>query len=128
MDSAVEDQRLEFTAFCHERYGSEDGEGVCPKSKTVTASKGKKIVAVLKGAPESETYCPKFRHWVRRRGFKLVSHSALGLCDVLCLPAKKPVSVLYVLYHAMPGFMAATIDRDKVHKCVALHDVAIFVI
>ena len=52
------------------------------------AKKGERIVAVLKG---SEAHDARFKHWVKRRGFKLVSYSALGLYDVLCLPAKKPV-------------------------------------
>ena len=84
----IMDSRAEFTEFCHRRYGSDDDEGECKKSKTVTAKKGERIVAVLKG---SEAHDARFKHWVKRRGFKLVSYSALGLYDVLCLPAKKPV-------------------------------------
>ena len=37
-------------------------------------------------------YTPKFRHWVKSKGFQLISHSALGLKDVLCIPAKTSVS------------------------------------
>ena len=90
-EKMASNSRQEFTAFCRERYGTDEEEGGCQKSKTVTAGKGEKIVAVLKG---SEAYSSNFRYWVRRRGFKLMSYSALGLNDVLCLPAKKPVSDL----------------------------------
>ena len=62
----------------NERYGGfdSDGDGL-PKSKTVTANKGRMIVWVLKKDPAAESYCPKFRHWVKQRGFRLLTHSAL---------------------------------------------------
>ena len=50
--------------------------------------RGQKIINVLKGNPIAQEYSPKFRHWVKQRGFKLMSHHALGLVEVLCLPAK----------------------------------------
>ena len=69
---------------------------ICLKSKTITKTKGMKIVNVLKGEMEASNYCPKFTHWVKQRGFKLVSHPSLGLNDVLCLPAKHKVSLYFV--------------------------------
>ena len=66
----------------------EDHPAACVRSKTVTKAKGKKIINVLKGNPIAQEYSPKFRHWVKQRGFKLMSHHALGLVKVLCLPAK----------------------------------------
>ena len=101
--------RSEFTSFCRKRYGSDDDDGECRKSKTVTARKGEKIVAVLKG---SEAYDARFRHWVRQRGFKLVSYSALGLCDVLCLPAKTPVSNRNSRYTVIPGKFIVQNEND----------------
>lgn len=50
--------------------------------------RGQKIINVLKGNPIAQEYFPKFRHWVKQRGFKVMSHHALGLVEVLCLPAK----------------------------------------
>ena len=38
----------------------------------------------------------KFKHWVKTRRFRLMSYPALGLVDVLCLPAKS--EVLYCIY------------------------------
>ena len=85
-------QREAFEAYCKECYGGfsdDDSSGACPKSKTITASKARKIVRVLKKDPAAVNYCPKFRHWVKRHGSRLITHTALGLMDVLCLPAKK---------------------------------------
>ncbi len=95
--SAIGEQRAIFERFCKERYGGfGDGALGCLKSKTVTKAKGEKIVRVLKGEPEADQYSPKFKHWVKQRSYKLVSHAALGLTDVLCLPAKKKVCVLNI--------------------------------
>ena len=72
-----------------------DGEGVrdsaitkamISTSKAVPWPKGERIV---KGHPESCDYSPRFKNWVKCRRFKLVSYAALGLRDVLCLPAKR---------------------------------------
>ena len=92
--SCTGNEREVFTAFCKSRYGVTDGSGPggCTRSKTITTGKGEMIVNVLKGDPASLHYSSKFRHWVKQRGFKLISHQALGLRDVLCLPAKKKVS------------------------------------
>ena len=59
------------------------------KVKTITASKARKIVRVLKKDPAAVNYCPKFRHWVKQRRSRLITHTTLGLTDVLCLLAKK---------------------------------------
>lgn len=81
-----------FNAFCKTKYGLvEGGPGGCTRSKTISLAKGKMIINVLKGDPVSLSYSCQFRHWVKHRGFKLISHQALGLKDVLCLPAKNKV-------------------------------------
>ena len=95
------DQRQAFEAFCKERYGGFDEEEdeqlgetilpMCKKSKTITKRKGERILNVLKNSSDC-TYPPKFQYWVKHRGFKIISHPLLGIHDVLCLPAKRPVS------------------------------------
>ena len=87
----MDDQKDIFISFCNSRYGmsgEEDHPASCARSKTVTKAKGQKIINVLKGNPIAQEYSPKFRHWVKQRGFKVMSHHALGLVEVLCLPAK----------------------------------------
>ena len=56
-------------------------------SKVISRSKGNKIVALLKGTCNESDAHLKF--WVKSRK----SYPALGLSDVLCLPAKKKVSI-----------------------------------
>ena len=48
--AAVTSQHEAFEEYCKERYGgfSDESVSACPKSKTITASKGKMIVRVLK--------------------------------------------------------------------------------
>ncbi len=58
--------------------------------------KGERIVKVLKNHPASREYSPQFKHWVKQRRFQLVSYTALGLKDVLCLPAKTQVNIYAV--------------------------------
>lgn len=82
----MKDQKEIFEEFCEKQYGYG-----CPKSKTVTKSKGERIVQVLKGNHGSHL-TPQFKYWVKQRGFKLISYPSLGLKDVLCLPAKTKVS------------------------------------
>ena len=60
-------------------------------SKVISRSKGNKIVALLKGTCNESDAHLKF--WVKSRKFSLMSYPALGLSDVLCLPAKKKVSI-----------------------------------
>ena len=50
------------------------------------------IIKLLKKEGDMNDYTPKFRHWVKSKGFQLISHSGLGLKDVLCIPAKTSVS------------------------------------
>ena len=85
--SSMKEQQEVFKEFCQERYGIG-----CPKSKTVTKSKEENIVKVLKRNHGLLDFTPQFKHWIKQRGFKLISHPSLGLKDVLCLPAKKKVS------------------------------------
>ena len=60
-------------------------------SKVITRAKGNKIVALLKGTCNDSDHHLKF--WVKSRKFSLMSYPALGLSDVLCLPARKKVSI-----------------------------------
>ena len=95
-------QRQAFEAFCKERYGgfdeedNEEEEAIpsCKRSKTVTRRKGARILAMIKNrsAADSGTHSAKFQHWVKHCGFQIVSYTLLGIHDVLCLPAKRPVS------------------------------------
>ena len=84
---AMNDQKEEFERFCRHKFIDVESKG--QGSKTITKEKGQKTIKVLK--KEGEQYCPKFRHWMKQRKFQLVSYSALGLHDVLCLPAKSEV-------------------------------------
>ena len=53
----------------------------------MTKSKGENIVKVLKRKHGISEFTPQFKHWIKQRGFKLISHPSLDLKDVLCLPA-----------------------------------------
>ena len=64
----MEDQKSAFQLFCEENYYSET-----KGSKTITKAKGERIIKVLTNDPAAADYSPKFRHWVKQRGFKLVS-------------------------------------------------------
>ena len=88
------EQRETFDVFCRTHYGAgnDNTQEGCSRSETITAAKGWKIVTLLKSDPVLLNYSSKFKHWVKQRGFQLISHQALGLSDVLCLPAKKKVS------------------------------------
>ena len=57
-------------------------------------AKGENVIRLLKKEGELNDYTPMFKHWVKSKGFQLVSHShsALGLKDVLSIPAKACVS------------------------------------
>ena len=81
------DQREKFEVFVKEKYIDGDSK----KSKTVTKDKLLKITNCLKNDPCAREYCPKFKHWVKQRGFSLMNYGALGLKDVLCLPARSKV-------------------------------------
>ena len=61
----IMDSRAEFTEFCHRRYGSDDDEGECKKSKTVTAKKGERIVAVLKGSEAHDAKALGQATWIQ---------------------------------------------------------------
>ena len=60
--------------------------------KTISRAKGDNIIRLLKKEGDMNDYTPKFWHCVKSKGFQLISHSALGLKDVLCIPAKTSVS------------------------------------
>ena len=73
--SEMASQRQKFEEFCRVSFIESDIKG----SKTITRAKGEKIINLLNKDGDQEDYSPKFRHWVKTRGFQLVSHSALGL-------------------------------------------------
>lgn len=59
-------------------------------SKVITRSRGEDIRAYLSGATEAKD--AHFKFWVKSRGFRVMNFPALGLKDVLCLPAKTKVT------------------------------------
>ncbi len=79
-------QKKEFEKFC---FLENDLKG----SKTISREKANKVIMYLKKDPTAD-YSPKFKHWVKMRKFQLVTYTAFGLHDVLCLPAKSEVLFL----------------------------------
>ena len=92
MDRQDKSQRDIFDQFVREVYIVGDHK----KSKTITNEKGKSIIDALSKNP-AENHCPKFKHWIKQRGFSLMNYGALGLKDVLCLPARKKVCIRYYI-------------------------------
>ena len=86
-----EDHRTKFDAFCKKTYYGDDDSQSVARSKSITRAKGERIVELLKGNNCQEE--SKFKYWVNKKRFKLMSYQLLGLNDVLCLPAKKIVSL-----------------------------------
>ena len=84
----IDKQRELFEKFCIERFEATS------TSKTISKEKGHKIIQVLQDHPEADQYGPKFKFWVKQRGFRVMSYPPLGVTDVLCVPAKKPVSLV----------------------------------
>ena len=60
-------------------------------SKTIARSKGDRIVSFLLGKSTSED--AHFKFWVKSRAFQLMDYPALGLKNILCMPAKTKVRV-----------------------------------
>ena len=54
----------------------------------------------------ADDFTPKFQHWVKTRGFQLITHSALGLSNVLWLPAKTKVSHKRIVYGVLSSLEA----------------------
>ena len=71
---SMEKQKETFELHCKERYGGDNQLGTAPKSKTVTMEKGERIRKVLKNDPAAAYFCAKFKHWVKSRGFQLISY------------------------------------------------------
>ena len=59
-------------------------------SKILTRSRGEEVRLFLSGATGAKD--AHFKFWVKSRGFRVLNFSALGLTNVLCLPAKKKVN------------------------------------
>ena len=100
--TAMENHKEKFEDFCKATFIDGDNKG----SKTITRAKGEKIKLLSKN--DDDEFSPKFKHWVKTRGFQLITYSALGLCNVLCLPAKSKVSHKFY-------FVLNTV-RDKLFK------------
>ena len=56
-------------------------------SQLISEEKANQIKRVLQSEGPADT--PRFRFYVRRKGFKLIDLPTLGLKDVLCVPAPK---------------------------------------
>ena len=89
--SSMEDQREKFEAFCQEKFTTTS------TSKTITKEKGEQIKRVLSGEVNSAD--ASFKHWVIKKGFKLIDYKLLGLKQVLCLPAKKKVRAYFIVLY-----------------------------
>jgi len=77
----MENQKEKFEDFCRDKFAN--GKST---SKTITREKGQQITSYLKGdIPPPD---PQFKHWVSKKGFKLLDYPILGLKNVLCLPTK----------------------------------------
>ena len=63
--------------------------GKNPGSKTLTRSKGERVTQFLLGRSNEED--AHFKFWVKSREFKLMDYPALGLHNILCVPAKSKV-------------------------------------
>ena len=78
----MENKKEKFEDFCRGKFAN--GKST---SKTITREKGQQITSYLKGdIPPPD---PTFKHWVSKKGFKLLDYPILGLKNVLCLPTKK---------------------------------------
>ena len=84
----MESHKEKFEEFCRATFIDGQSKG----SKTITRAKGENIVQLLANNGNADDFNPKFKHWVKTRGFQLITDSALGLSNVLCLPAKTRVS------------------------------------
>eukprot|EP00731_Ephydatia_muelleri_P017096 Em0010g194a len=78
------DQKQLFDRFCVEQFKDRDDK----TSKTISRENGQRIVNVIKKDPSAVTYSSQFKFWVKKKRFELINHLALGVKDVLCLPAK----------------------------------------
>ena len=79
-------------------------DGDSKGSKTISRAKGENIIRLLKKEGDMNDYTPKFRHWVKSKGFQLISHSALGL---------KTIAEVGKLFECVP--------RSAIDKYVALY-------
>ena len=77
-------------------------------SKILTRSQGEEVKTILSGAtPAKDAH---FKFWVKSRGFRLTDYPALGLHNVLCLPAKTtPVCCAFIGNLILVYFVA--VDR-----------------
>ena len=85
----MDKQKEIFEEFCKDFFFFDGDNKGC---KTISRAKGENIIRLLKKEWDLKYYTPKFKHWVKSKGFQLVSHSALGLKHVLRIPAKTSVS------------------------------------
>lgn len=86
----VEGHRDAFQEYLQEKFIQGKNAG----SKTVTRSKGERVRSFLTGKSTGED--AHFKFWVKSRAFRLMDYPALGLKDILCMPAKAKVRLLYL--------------------------------
>lgn len=68
----------------------------CNKSIVLSKEKYKAILALLRNP--SERVCPRFRHWVKNRRFRIMDLPEMGLTGVLAIPDRESfVSMLWYL-------------------------------
>ena len=72
----MDGQRAAFETFIGDKYVDNPE---LKKSKTLTNEKLNKIVNVLKKDSCFKDYYPKFKHWIKQRGFSLMNYKVLGL-------------------------------------------------
>lgn len=59
----------------------------CNKSIVLSEEKYKAILALLHNP--SERVCPRFRHWVKNRRFRIMDLPEMGLTGVLAIPDRE---------------------------------------
>ena len=71
----MESHQEKFEDYCWATFNI---AGENKGSKTITRAKGDKIVKLLSKKGTAEDFTPKFKHWVKSRGFQLITYSALA--------------------------------------------------
>ena len=60
-------------------------------SKVLSKDKYDQIVSQLSNSASTSNLNPKFRWWIKEKGYQLFNFPEIGLTDVLCVPPKKQV-------------------------------------
>ena len=101
----MDNQKETFEDFCRMKFIDCDSK----ESKAITKAKGEKVIRLLKNQGDLTDCTPKFRYWVKSKKFQLISHSALGLKDVLCLLAKAEVSHCMTVCSSLDKYPSSSI-------------------